>query len=130
MRGHGIGASLGALVLGACGDVDMQGPVRTAPDDPVRSEFPATDAWLGRWRGPEGTYLEVEGGGGLYQLTIADLDGPRAFEGVSEGGNIVFERDGRRETLRSTDGAGTGMKWLAEETNCLVVVSGEGFCRP
>jgi hypothetical protein len=31
--------------------------------------------------------------------------------------------------LRATDGAGTGMKWLADKTDCLVVAPGEGFCR-
>jgi hypothetical protein len=130
MRGHGFWAALGGLALGACGDGDMQGPLRPAIGDPVRGGLAATDAWLGRWRGPEGTYLHIGGGGGRYQLTIADLDGPRVFEGVAEGGSIVFERDGKRETLRPTDGRGTGMKWLAEEANCVVVVPGEGFCRP
>jgi hypothetical protein len=39
-------------------------------------------------------------------------------------------RDGTTETIRATDGAGTGMKWLANKTDCLVVTVGsEGFCR-
>jgi hypothetical protein len=55
--------------------------------------------WVGRWPGPEGTWLDI---------SVAD---------------------GVRESLRATDGAGTGMKWLAGKTTCLVVRPGEGFCR-
>jgi len=36
----------------------------------------------------------------------------------------------KTETIRATDGAGTGMKWLADRKDCLVVTVGsEGFCR-
>jgi len=94
------------------------------------AEFAATDVWLGRWTGPEGTYLDISGGGGRYELTVADLDGPRTFPGQAQASSIVFERDGTREAVRATDGVGTGMKWLADQSNCLVINPGEGFCRP
>lgn len=97
---------------------------------PPSSEFAAMDAWLGRWIGPEGTYLEIGGGHGRYQLTVADLDGPRSYEGEAQAAGIVFERDGAQAVIRATDGVGTGMKWLADESNCLVINPGEGFCRP
>ena len=29
-----------------------------------------TDAWVGRWTGPEGTYLELAGANGVYEITI------------------------------------------------------------
>jgi hypothetical protein len=123
-----VALSLMSLVLGACARDDRGGAsVRGSDSAPI---LPQADEWLGRWTGPEGTYLDIGGGGGRYELTIADLDGPRRFEGAAEGASIVFERAGVRETLRSTDGAGTGMKWLAEKLNCLVVAAGEGFCRP
>jgi hypothetical protein len=35
-----------------------------------------TDGWLGRWNGPEGTFLMLEGDNGLYEVTIRNLDGP------------------------------------------------------
>src|SRR5688572_30937562 len=54
----------------------------------------ATDAWLGRWMGPEGTFLLLEGGNGRYEVTIQDLDGPRVFQGMAAGARIEFERDG------------------------------------
>jgi hypothetical protein len=74
--------------------------------------------------------LEISGAGGRYELTIADLDGPRSFRGQAQEDGIVFERNGVREVIRTTDGVGTGMKWLVDRSNCLVIAPGEGFCRP
>jgi hypothetical protein len=85
--------------------------------------------WPGRWKGPEGTWLEVSAAGAGYQITIRNLDGERSFPATAVAQGLVFERDGMRETLRATDGAGTGMKWLLEKSDCLTVRSGEGFCR-
>jgi hypothetical protein len=86
-------------------------------------------AWLGRWTGPEGTYLEIAAGQDSYAVTISNLDGPRTFAATPGAGSLGFERDGVQETLEATDGAGTGMKWLATKHDCLVVRPGEGFCR-
>lgn len=90
---------------------------------------PATDAWVGQWNGPEGTFLQIAGSGGKYEITVRNLDGPRAFPGVAAGDRIEFERDGVKESVRATHGAETGMKWLSEKTNCLTVRAGEGYCR-
>jgi hypothetical protein len=89
----------------------------------------ATDQWLGQWKGPEGTLLKLAGGRGAYEVTIRNLDGPRTFAGRAESGGISFQRDGKRETLRATNGAGTGMKWLAAKKDCLALKAGEGWCR-
>jgi hypothetical protein len=121
--------ALASFALGSCADVEQGGAAPPAPSASAGEERAATDAWLGRWQGPEGTYLDVEGADGRYEITIADLDGPRRFEGVAEGSGIAFERDGKREVIHATDGAGTGMKWLADEAKCLVVHPGEGYCR-
>ena len=96
---------------------------------PASTEAPATDAWIGRWAGPEGTYLEISGGRGAYVVTIKDLDRSRSFQGTARDGRIAFERDGVPETLHATNGDGTGMKWLAGRSTCLTVKLGEGFCR-
>jgi len=78
----------------------------------------------------EGTFLRLERKGAAYAVTIANLDGPRTFDAAAAGEALTFERDGKTETIRATNGAGTGMKWLAEKTDCLVVTAGsEGFCR-
>jgi hypothetical protein len=90
---------------------------------------PGTDEWVGRWNGPEGTYLEIAGANGAYEVTVKDLDAARTFEGVTAGGRIEFRRDGATESLRRTNGGETGMKWLAGKTDCLTVKPGEGYCR-
>lgn len=100
---------------------------RPAPTAPAPA--PATDAWVGQWNGPEGTFLQLAGSGGKYEVTVRNLDGPRTFAGVAAGDRIEFERDGVKESVRATNGAETGMKWLSEKKNCLTVRAGEGYCR-
>ncbi|ROR22747.1 hypothetical protein EC845_1650 [Comamonas sp. BIGb0124] len=85
--------------------------------------------WLGRWQGPEGTFLELDGEPGRYEVVIQNLDGPRTFAAQPEGDAVRFVRDGQAERLRAGDGQATGMKWLADKKNCLVVKAGEGYCR-
>ncbi len=84
---------------------------------------------LGQWNGPEGTYLLVNGASGKYAITISNLDGPRTFQGSGSGDSIAFERDGVHYVLRATDGAATGMKWLADKKHCITIAPGEGYCR-
>lgn len=89
----------------------------------------APDGWLGRWNGPEGTFLQIAGGNGKYELMIRNLDGPRGFKGTAAGSGIEFERDGKKEVIRATNGNETGMKWLTGKSNCLTVRVGEGYCK-
>jgi hypothetical protein len=116
---------MGAALVAGCAKNDAE-PV--ADMKPAASVATA-DAWLGRWLGPEGTYLDVAGANGVYEITIMNLDGARTFSGSATGDGIAFERDGVRETLRATNGDETGMKWLAGKANCLTVNVGEGYCR-
>ena len=90
---------------------------------------PVTDQWIGQWNGPEGTFVRITGGSGHYDVTVQNLDGPRTFVGRAAGDKIEFERDGRWETLRASNGEQTGMKWLAGKRDCLMVRAGEGYCR-
>ncbi len=87
------------------------------------------DAWLGQWNGPEGTFIVIARSAGGYSVKIQSLDGPNTYAGVALGDRIRFERDGRTETIRAGSGDETGMKWLAGKGNCLIVRTGEGFCR-
>ena len=89
----------------------------------------AADAWVGRWNGPEGTYLAIAGSGGVYEITIKDLDAARTFSGSAAGGRIEFRRDGVMEQIAATNGDATGMKWLAGKATCLTIKLGEGYCR-
>lgn len=89
----------------------------------------ATDAWVGQWNGPEGTFLKIDGNKGVYTVTIQNLDGPTEYEGSTLGDRITFKRDGNEEIIRATDGNHTGMKWLENKQNCLMIREGEGYCR-
>lgn len=93
------------------------------------SDGAPTDDWVGRWNGPEGTYMTITGANGTYEITIKDLDAARTFAGAAAGGRIEFLRDGVRESIEATDGDATGMKWLAGKAHCLTIKTGEGFCR-
>lgn len=102
--------------------------VAACPADAPDESMPA-DEWLGRWTGPEGTWLELQRDGGGYAVAIRNLDGERRFPATASGNSVRFERDGEVLELAATDGDGTGMKWLAGKTDCLVVQAGEGYCR-
>lgn len=103
-----------------------------APMAPPASALAASapsSAWVGKWQGPEGTYLEITGGPGTYSLTVQNLDGPRSFDAKGGSGTLLFTRDGVLETVRAGTGPETGMKWLADKRDCLIVKAGEGYCR-
>jgi hypothetical protein len=117
-----------ALFVAGCDDRKSTS-VPIGASSPSSNSAPLADKWLGKWIGPEGTFLQLAGGDGKYQITIQNLDGPRTFEGVAVGDQIVFERNDVKESLRATKGAETGMKWLSEKSDCLTVRLGEGYCR-
>jgi hypothetical protein len=112
------------VVLAACADKTTNPDASQTP--PV--VYGATKL-LGQWNGPEGTYLLIAGTSGKYALTIKNLDGARTFQATGLGDAITFERDGKLHTVRATDGAATGMKWLSDKKNCVTVEVGEGYCR-
>lgn len=87
------------------------------------------DAWVGKWIGPEGTFLELARTGTGYAVTIQSLDGLARFDGNWAGDRIAFSRGGQAESIHASNGAETGMKWLADKKDCLTVKTGEGFCR-
>jgi hypothetical protein len=109
------------LVLGGC--------ARHEAAEPAVSVTSPALQWLGRWTGPEGTYLDLARTDEQFSVTIRNLDAARTFAAEPDASGFTFERDGVQETIRATDGPGTGMKWLADKANCLVVRPGEGFCR-
>jgi len=88
-----------------------------------------TDQWLGKWIGPEGTYLVLAKNGAKYVVEIDSLDGSDTYEGTSAGDRIEFQRNGKTESIHAGGGQETGMKWLLDKRNCLIIKTGEGFCR-
>ena len=117
------------LFVTGCEDRSSGFPQVAAASSAGTSAAQVADRWLGKWNGPEGTFLQLAGGQGKYEVTIQNLDGPRTFQGNAAGGRIEFERNGVKESLRATNGTETGMKWLSEKSNCLTVRAGEGYCR-
>ena len=86
--------------------------------------------WLGKWIGPEGTYLQLSRQAHAYRIVIQSLDGQRRFTGKPLGKeHIQFQRDGKILQIRAGTGRDTGMKWLATKENCLIIETGEGYCR-
>jgi hypothetical protein len=98
-----------------------------SPEDKVVQA--PTDGWLGRWDGPEGTFLQLSKASDQYVVLIQDLDGPKRFAGFVDGNRIRFERDGKTEYISAGDGEATGMKWLMDKKDCLLTKKGEGWCR-
>ena len=98
------------------------------PKTPAAGSRP-TDAWLGQWIGPEGTYLLLSRNGEKYVVKVQSLDGPATYEGVASGEKIQFERQGKTEFIHAGNGEETEMKWLLDKKNCLIIKTGEGFCR-
>jgi hypothetical protein len=127
---HTVIASLGlALLAVGCADRTASPTQVTSQSPASTSSAPVADQWLGKWNGPEGTFINLAGSNGKYEVTIQNLDGPRTFQGKAVGDRVEFERDGVKETVRATNGTDTGMKWLSEKKNCLTVRASEGFCR-
>lgn len=124
-----IACALLTLMVTGCSDHQSSSTPVASVIFPDASSAQTADKWLGKWVGPEGTFLLLAGGGGTYKVTIQNLDGPQTFKGLAAGDQIAFERNGVKEYLRATTGAETGMKWLSDKSNCLAVRVGEGYCR-
>ena len=99
------------------------------PPQSLTSTSGVADKWLGKWIGPEGTYLVLSKNANKYVVMINSLDGPATYEGSEAREGIEFQRNGKTETIRAGKGDNTGMKWLQDKTNCLIIQTGEGFCR-
>lgn len=118
------------------------GPLAAPRDEPGGGQLrdnavePAATAaleerYLGRWIGVEGMFLNVtrrEAGGVSVDMQW-DLDHRGTFAGSVTAEGLRFMRNGVAETAVLGDGDATGLKWLAGKKDCLVVKSGEGYCR-
>lgn len=137
-----------AFAFAACSDTpEVKPPAAPSNSSPAAATSPTTSpaqsggpasgpaaarvaALVGRWSGPEGTYLNVTKKDEKYVIEIADLDGPKTYEGTFRADTIEFTRNGKTESIRAATGVETGMKGFEKETNCVVVTKGsEGFCR-
>ena len=117
------------LILNACEDRKPSPIPSTPASSPSNESSLNADNLLGKWIRPEGTFLQLAGGDGNYEIIIQNLDGPRTFQGRAAGNQIEFERDGVKNSLHASTGLETGMKWLSEKSNCVMISAGEGYCR-
>ncbi|MHA6723500.1 hypothetical protein [Sphingomonas sp. RS2018] len=106
-------------------------PINATEDDDTGPAAPTEAAYLGRWIGVEGMYLNVakKPGGGVTLDMQWDLDNKGKFDGSVTAEGLRFMRGGEARTAVLTDGDATGLKWLAGKKNCLTVKPGEGYCR-
>jgi hypothetical protein len=102
-----------------------------AASQAVAEAMTSVDAtgYVGKWIGPEGTAMTITPAGSEYEVVITNLDGPRTFTGTLEGDGIHITRDATPLVIHKGDGQATGMKWLADKHDCLVVAANEGFCK-
>jgi hypothetical protein len=89
----------------------------------------SAEKWLGKWNGPEGTFLFLSLNGNRYLVKIQSLDSLDTYQGVATADGIQFTRNGETESIHAGNGEDTGMKWLLDKKNCLIIKYGEGFCR-
>jgi hypothetical protein len=104
----------------------------TAPPAAPASVAAADPAeWAGKWVGPEGLFVEIApAAGGTFTLTMqSDLETTGTYVGTATEGGIAFERGGQALLLRPATGDETGLKYLFGKQDCLMIASGEGFCR-
>ena len=133
-----IDANAGATLNGA-EPIDLPAPpAEDVPDTNATGNGSAdagiplpTDAWTGKWVGVEGLALDINklDTPGQYDLAVSLLDGTNKYVGKADGDVIRFTRNGVSETIRKVRGSETGLKYLADKANCLMIKSGEGFCR-
>jgi hypothetical protein len=124
------------VLFGACQDHKSAAePLVTGTSSaPPRTGIPAAggnisaEKWLGKWNGPEGTFLLLSLNGNRYVVKIQSLDSADTYEGVAAADGIEFTRNGKTESIHAGTGEDTGMKWLLDKKNCLIIHYGEGFC--
>ena len=95
---------------------------------------PAAESWVGEWKGTAGLRLTIARtpGKALGHYLITDHYAPDkhgTFDGIAKDATIVFTRPDGQQTLRATDGKGTGVASLAKKDDCLVVSPSEAYCR-
>lgn len=148
-----------ALLIAALGSVGLLGACKRAEQTPVTettapaetTAVPAettpttidVSAWAGRWTGPEGMFVNITPAGTSKNITAStdgkdgkvslemqsDLDTKGIYEGMATAEGISFKRGEETLVLKQATGDETGLKYLAGKKDCLMVKSGEGYCR-
>ena len=131
-----LAVAISLSLLGACKKAEDTKAADTATEtvavtDETVPEALDVTAWAGKWTGPEGLYVSItpaaDGKIGLEMQS--DLDTKASYEGTATADGISFKRGEETLTLKKATGDETGLKYLAGKKDCLMVKSGEGYCR-
>ncbi len=119
-----------AVLLGSCDRQKQPEENKAAPTSRRKTAAMnnMVDQGHWQWSGPEWTFIAISKHGDRYLVKINSFDGQERYDGIAVGDYLEFQRDGKGESLCSGSGADTGMKWIRDEQNCLVIKTGEGFC--
>ncbi len=133
-----IAALVSVSLLGACKQKEQSPAAETTMPaattaTPAETAPAAVDiaAWSGKWTGPEGMYAIITpGADGKASLEMqSDLDTKATYEGTATAEGISFKRGDQTIVIKKATGDETGLKYLAGKKDCLMVKSGEGYCR-
>lgn len=133
-KGRG-GGSAASLYVAQCW-VNMTQERSTAlsarsPQGSNASVLPAS-AFVGRWRGGEGTYMKITRRGSGFVIDNQwglDEDMHGVFAGKITPQGLRFQRNGVTETLLPSVGDRINRSALAGKKECLMVSRNEGYCR-
>ena len=104
---------------------------RLAPKATAEGPWPAA-AFLGRWRGGEGTVMKISRKGEGFSIENQwglDAGMRGTFAGALTAAGLRFERGGVVETARPGPGDSVNRSALRGKRDCLVVSQDEGYCR-
>ena len=126
-----VSATISLCLLSACQKPDDTKTETVLVADETVPEVLDVSAWAGKWIGPEGLFVEIKPGadGNIGLEMQSDLDTKASYEGTATADGISFQRGGETLTLKKATGDETGLKYLAGKNDCLMVKSGEGYCR-
>lgn len=128
--------SLGGLA--ACDDSDKirrNAATQENINTPQQTEIVLKDRlqqWFGSWRGAEeGSSLSIGKSGDGYGIVITKAGKEERYLGVGVAGQmkIRFRRNDQEEFLRLGTGRDSGVAALAGQAYCLIVQTGEAYCR-
>lgn len=89
-------------------------------------------AFVGRWRGGEGTYMKITRQGSGFVIDNQwglDANMQGVFAGTITARGLSFRRSGVSETARPSIGDAINRSALTRKKDCLMVSRDEGYCR-
>ena len=95
------------------------------------SILPAS-AFVGRWRGGEGTYMKIARRGSRFVIDNQwglDEDMHGVFAGTLTAEGLRFRRNGLTKTVKPSVGDSINRSALRGKKDCLMVSDDEGYCR-